>query len=171
MRLILLRHGPAGERDPIRWPDDRDRPLTDKGIARTDQVLRGLRAAQSELSLVLTSPLVRAAQTAARAGEAFDSEVRTLEALAPGGSWRAALKALQELPPRNDAAVLLVGHEPDLGKLAGVLLFGAPHGLPLRKAGACRIDCTEAPAPGNGELVWFAPPRLLRTLSRRKARA
>lgn len=168
MHILLFRHGPAGERDPLRWPDDRDRPLTDKGRARTRDAARGLVALEPSLTRILTSPLVRAADTAAllaaEAEEAGRPEV--LEALAPGGSWREVMARLQEEPA--DARVALVGHEPDLGKLAGVLLFGAPAALPLKKAGACLITFEGRADFGGGALRWLLTPRLVRGLDRKK---
>jgi len=67
--------------------------------------------------------------------------------------------------------VVLVGHEPHLGKLAGTLLFGAPAHLPIKKAGACAIDFEARPRAGGGQLVWFLPPRALRQLAGKKQRA
>jgi len=66
--------------------------------------------------------------------------------------------------------IALVGHEPDLGKLAGTLLFGAPSAVALKKAGACAIDFEGAIRPGSGRLCWFLTPRMLRRLARRKHR-
>ena len=87
------------------------------------------------------------------------SQAAQLDALAPRGSWRAVINRLTEESP--ELTVVLIGHEPDLGKLAGVLLFGAPAALPLRKAGACSIEFDAAPAAGTGRLRWFLPPRAL----------
>ena len=171
MRLVLLRHGPAGERDPLRWPDDRDRPLTAKGVASTREAVRGILRIESRLPHVLTSPLARAEQTASVIIEETDLDTgwEPLESLVPGGSWRRTLTALESLPA--DGVVALVGHEPDLGKLAGVLLFGAPRALPLKKAGACSIDFETKAVAGAGELRWFLPPRVLRHLARRRSEA
>ncbi len=165
MRLLLFRHGPAGERDPLRWPDDRDRPLTEKGIERTRQAVRGVLSLEPPFTHVFTSPLVRAEQSADVLVEQADLECEreSLDSLIPGGSWRRTLSALERLPA--DAMVALVGHEPDLGKLAGVLLFGAPSALPLKKAGACCIDFDTKSAAGAGTLRWFLPPRCLRRLA------
>jgi phosphohistidine phosphatase len=69
---------------------------------------------------------------------------------------------------RPGSTLVLVGHEPDLGRLAGVLLFGAPRALPMRKAGACVIDFVGAVEPGEGRLHGFVPPRALRRLAGRK---
>ena len=166
MRILLFRHGPAGERDPLRWPDDRRRPLTEKGVARTRAAARGLVTLETSIRLVLTSPLVRAMQTAELLAAECEraGAPETLDALRPGASWHAALARLQEAPA--DATVALVGHEPDLGKLAGVMLFGAPAALPLKKAGACLIDFEERPEPGAGLLHSFLTPRMLRRLAR-----
>lgn len=171
MRLVLLRHGPAGERDPLRWPDDRDRPLTEKGVERTREAVCGIARLESRFTHVLTSPLARAEQTATALVDELDLEGgwEPLESLVPGGSWRKTLTSLEALP--TDSVVALVGHEPDLGKLAGVLLFGAPRALPLKKAGACSIDFETKAAAGTGDLRWFLPPRVLRHLARRRREA
>lgn len=171
MRLVLLRHGPAGTRDPLTWPDDRERPLTEKGLARTQRAVEGLLRLEPEISLVLSSPLKRCAQTAECLRAALDgaARVRSTGALAPGGSWREVFQQLES--PGETGTVVLVGHEPDLGKLAGVLLFGAPAALPLRKAGACSIEFETRPAPGKGRLRWFLPPRSLRRFARHRSTA
>lgn len=169
MRLLLLRHGPAGERDPIRWPDDGLRPLSDRGRQRTAQAIRGVLSQVPDITLVFASPLLRAHQTGEALAKATGAGLRTLESLAPGGSWRGTLEALQEVRGARDGTLALVGHEPDLGKFAGVLLFGAPRSLALKKAGACLIAFAQAPAAGGGELLWFATPGMLRAL-RKKAK-
>ncbi len=170
MRVILFRHGPAGQRDPARWPDDGERPLTKRGVERTQAAARGLRRFADGAATVLTSPLVRAVETAAIACEALGGEtaLERFEPLAPGGSYRAVFARLADM--KSGACVVLVGHEPDLGKLAGMLLFGAPaRSLPLKKAGACVIDFTAAPEPGGGHLHAFLPPRMLRRLAQRRS--
>jgi phosphohistidine phosphatase len=150
----------------MRWPDDRKRPLTDKGLARTRRSSHGLARLEPGIALVLSSPLERCVQTAACLGEALEpgTPVRFTEALSPGGSWRDVLVELESVHETVDA--VLVGHEPDLGKLAGVLLFGAPAALPLGKAGACSIEFETRCAPGRGRLRWFLPPRALRRFAR-----
>lgn len=166
MRTLLLRHGPAGARDPLTWPDDRKRPLSEKGIERTQRSCSGLVRLEPEVTFVLSSPLKRCAETAAILVEALDGKatLRLSEALAPGGSWRATLAELESFLEKD--TVVLVGHEPDLGKLAGVMLFGAPAALPLGKAGACSIEFEARCAAGKGRLRWFLPPRALRRLAR-----
>lgn len=169
MRVILFRHGPAESRDAARWPDDSQRPLTERGAERTREAASGLTRLEPTIGAILTSPYVRAHATARVLRQRIDdARVTTLDALRPGGSWRRILAALAERRP--DETVVLVGHEPDLGKLTGLLVFGAPAPLPMKKAGACAIEFVGTPAAGNGRLLWFLPPRGLRRYSRRKDR-
>jgi phosphohistidine phosphatase len=172
MRMILFRHGPAGRRDAARWPDDADRPVTKRGLERTARAAAGLRHLLGRESLVLTSPLVRARQSADLVGEiaALDAPVEVLQTLAPGSAYRETLRRLAGLD--SAASVVLVGHEPHLGRLAGLLLFGAPAtNLALKKAGACVIDFVGPVGAGTGRLHAFLSPRLLRRLGRVKVRA
>ncbi|MFI5371273.1 MAG: SixA phosphatase family protein [Candidatus Eisenbacteria bacterium] len=170
MRIILFRHGPAGRRDPGRWPDDGERPLTRRGAERTEAAAYGLaRFARGEVA-IWTSPLLRADATATLARHAFDLEkpLERMDALAPGGSYREVMTRLAAVD--SGACIVLVGHEPDLGKLAGMLLFGAPaRSLPLKKAGACVIDFAGPVEPGAGHLHAFLPPRALRRTARRRS--
>lgn len=171
MRIILFRHGPAGKRDEARWPDDAFRPLTARGIERTRLAALGVVRLERSITRVLSSPLKRAAETAELLAEALKGRARVepLDALAPGRPFRAVLAKLAEAGP--DEAVALVGHEPDLGKLAGVMLIGAPASLPLKKAGACAIAFDGMVVAGGGRLEWFLPPKVLRRRVRRPHKA
>ena len=169
MQVILFRHGPAGRRDAGRWPDDALRPLTTRGAQRTIAAALGLGSLAGRITHVATSPLARAVETARVLREALElPRPTTLDALAPGGGYRRVLEWLRAL--ESESCVVLVGHEPDLGKLAGVMLFGAPAALPLKKSGACAIDFVSEVTPGSGRLQWFLPPRTLRRLSKRGSR-
>jgi phosphohistidine phosphatase len=171
MRVILFRHGPAGERDSRRWPDDRLRSLTSGGEARSRRAARGLLRLEGDLGRVFTSPLARCLQTAEILAQArgLDTVPETLEGLAPRGSWRVVLTRIAEESP--DATIALVGHEPELGKLAGVMLFGAPRALALKKAGGCSIEFSGAISSGKGELRWFLPPRALARIAASRSKA
>ena len=89
--LYLIRHGVAEERGDA-WPDDAKRPLTEDGIARMRKSARGLARLGVTFDVVLTSPLVRARQTADIVASAFDPRpsIVTIDSLAPGGSYRVA---------------------------------------------------------------------------------
>lgn len=170
MKVILVRHGPAGKRDAKRWPDDAERPLTERGSIRTRLAAEGLARIEGDLDRILTSPLERATQTAAVLSEVYGNGVKVekIDALAPGHAVRPLLARLAELDASD--VVVLVGHEPDLGKLAG-MLTGAPGALPLKKAGACAIRLDEGPKPGAGRLEWLLPPKVLRRHVRRPRNA
>src|SRR5437870_6121680 len=138
--FYLVRHAIAEERGD-KWPDDRLRPLTHKGMARMRQAVRGLRALGVEVDLLLTSPLVRARQTADIVIEGLKPtpELEVVPALSPGTARATVGEALSAFSKANSIAV--VGHEPDLGELARWLI-GARAPLPMKKGGVCRIDTT-----------------------------
>jgi phosphohistidine phosphatase len=163
----LVRHAIAEPRGS-RWPDDTRRPLSRGGVRRFTEVARGLRALGVECERVLTSPLVRATQTARLLSKGLGGRPRmsVTAALAPGV---AAARVVAECSRLAGARrVALVGHEPDLGVLAAFLV-GARAPFPLKKGGICRIDVpAHRVGPGTGTLVWFAPPRLLRRVGRRE---
>lgn len=161
--LYLIRHGIAAERRE--YSDDASRPLTEKGQARTQQVARRLKALGCEVDCILTSPLVRAQQTAdilQTAGLA--ATVETSVCLAPGGdlqAWLGWLAQWQQQLPQGRLA--LVGHEPDLSHWAQQLVHGQRSDRwVLKKAGVIGVSVPAAgQAIGNGYLFWLTPPRLL----------
>lgn len=165
MRLILFRHGPSEERDPERWPDDGLRPLTDRGIRRTRKASGGLARLEPGIACIFSSPALRAAATAQILGGVLDPPIEPvfLDALAPEEPWRAAASLLHREPP--DRTIVLVGHEPGLGMLAGAILTGEPRALALKKAGACAIQW-DPPTFGSGQLDWWLGPGPLRDLRR-----
>jgi phosphohistidine phosphatase len=168
MLIVLLRHGPAATRDEKKWPDDGQRPLTERGKERTRLASNGLARVIPSPDRIYTSPLVRAVETARIFGDAAGIErVDTLEALSPGSPMIRIHEALAK--HRGDATIVLVGHEPDLGLLAGHFVGGAP--LPLKKAGACAITLEGKPRARGGDLRWLLAPSILRRLGRKKARA
>ena len=167
MRIILFRHGIAEARDAARWPDDAERPLTARGERRARRAALGLTRIERGIARVATSPFKRAERTARILGRVLGIEPQAIDALAPGGSARKVVEALNG-PPGGDS-IVLVGHEPDLGALAGLLLFGnLEAALPLKKAGACAIEFEPPVRPGGGTLMWAAPPHVLFRISSKK---
>ena len=166
----LVRHAIAEERGP-EWPDDTQRPLTAEGVTRLRQVARGLAALGTHFDQIVTSPLVRARQTADALARELQARTRVpqgdilvVPALAPDNPPDQAMRAVAAA---TDAVSLaIVGHEPDLGLLAAWLI-GADRPLSFKKSAVCRIDVRRWPArQGAGSLVWFAPPKLLRMAGR-----
>ena len=166
MDLYIVRHAVAAERDPLAWPDDADRPLTSDGIARFRRAARGLRRIVPEVEAVLSSPYVRAWDTAQiLADEAGWPAPTRCDALAADRPPAAAVKALAQRP--SLAAVALVGHEPHLGELATLLLVGgAPRPvLELKKGAVVCLQLEGKPRPGSAVLRWVLPPKVLRLLA------
>lgn len=160
--LYLIRHGLAEERGEA-WPDDARRPLTAKGMSRLRKAARGLAELGVSFDVILTSPLVRARQTAEIVAAECDARPALVmaESLAPGGSYAAVVAELEKHAKRPRIA--LVGHEPGIGELAARLI-GSRHAVPFRKGAVCRIDLDALPPSGSGELRWFLTPRILRRI-------
>jgi phosphohistidine phosphatase len=118
-----------------------------------------------ELDWIVSSPLVRAVETAEIVGEALSSKppLDFCDALGPGGGAEALIAFLAKHPERR--RVLVVGHEPDLGELAARLIgAGRNAGMPFKKGGCCLISFREFPPKSPGQLVWWLTPRLMRKL-------
>ncbi len=162
--VYLVRHAIAFERGQD-WPDDARRPLTHKGAARMREVVDGLLALDVELDLVVTSPFVRAKQTADLliAGWPEPPALVVSAALAPGALPTSVTDVLSQHTQAEGVA--LVGHEPGLGELAAWLI-GARHPLKFKKGGVARIDVPMLPVSGSGELIWMATPKMLRAMKK-----
>jgi phosphohistidine phosphatase len=162
VELYLIRHGLAGEFGS--YADDRDRPLTPEGKTKTQQIAQRLRELNLQFDLVLTSPLVRAQQTAEillTAGLA--TQLETADYLAPAGKISTWLAWLPSWQASGATCLALVGHEPDLSSWAETLLWGKAIGaLTLKKAGVIGLSLPAKGSPvGNSSLFWLTPPRLL----------
>lgn len=153
MQLVLIRHARAEER--ALFKRDRTRALTADGRRRMRKAARGLHELVPGMTRIATSPLRRARQTAEIVAKVCNSsETMPLAALAPGGTVRAVLAWLRAQPA--DATLALVGHEPDLGLLAGWLLSGKQTGfVQFKKGAAALIAFAGAPAAGKGTLAWL----------------
>ena len=160
--LYLIRHGVAEERGDA-WPDDGKRPLTEEGMSRMRKAARGLSRLGVVFDIVLTSPLVRARQTAeiVAGGIAPRPVLANLDALAPDSGYAALIAELEK--HARKPRIALVGHEPDIGELAARLV-GSRRSLEFKKGAICRIDVEALPPSGPGDLRWFLTPKLLRTI-------
>ena len=157
VELGLLRHAHAG--DPTSWsrPDDL-RPLTDKGRGQAERLGRLLASAGFVPDAMLTSPRVRAVQTAELVADHLDVPVRTDQRL--GGLLDlGVLEAILD-DAGTPVRPILVGHDPDFSDLL-VLLTGSPR-LRLRKGAFALLDVERPLAAGSAELRWLVPPDLLR---------
>ena len=162
--LYVIRHGLAEERGDA-WPDDSKRPLTDEGMSRMRKSARGLARIGVTIDIVLTSPLVRARQTAEIVAGGLDPRpsLVNVDSLAPDGSYAAVLADLEKHARRS--RIGLVGHEPMLGELAARLI-GSRHAIEFKKGAVCRIDIDDLPPAGPGDLRWMLTPKIMRALKK-----
>jgi phosphohistidine phosphatase len=164
MDLYLVRHAIAEDRDPLRWPDDADRPLSAKGVERFEQEARALATLAPTVDIVLASPYARAWATA---------EILTKEAGWPPAvrsdalrSERTAEESLAAIEAARGAdSIAAVGHEPNLSELASLYLLGTID-LPIefKKGAVLALTFEGAVAPGGAYLRWLLPPKALRSL-------
>lgn len=168
MDIYLMRHGIAVLREESRGRPDAERPLTDEGAHKTEQVARGLARLGVAIDRVITSPLVRARQTAAIAARALGLEDRVQEwvELGAGGSNEALLGRLRAAEQdKSFKGVLLVGHEPQLSELTSMFLSGTRDlSIDFKKAGVCCLQVGPALKWGEATLRWFVTPKQFRLL-------
>lgn len=166
MDCLLMRHGIAVERDE--WEGiDEDRPLTERGVKRVAQAVGGLGRLGVQPTHVLSSPLTRAIETAkiAHSSLRVRTAIQIVDALLPDAPSNQLLSILRDLPP--ESCVICIGHEPQLGMTASVLLAGrATTSFPLKKAGACLIELPIPVKLGRGVLRWWLTPGQLRAMGK-----
>ena len=166
MQVLIVRHAIAEDRIAFAKTgrDDNERPLTEAGRTRMERAAVGLRTAVPELSVIASSPLTRALETAAILGGVFGgTRVEEIPALSPGGAPDDVVRWLRD---RADlACVALVGHEPDLSELAAYLLLDdATPFVQFKKGGACLMEFVGPVAAGHATLRWLLQPKHLRAL-------
>ncbi|MEO0532274.1 MAG: phosphohistidine phosphatase SixA [Cyanobacteria bacterium P01_A01_bin.123] len=160
--LYLIRHGIAAERGT--YDNDCDRPLTAKGDVKTHQIAERLKALGLNFETLLTSPLVRARQTAdILSAVGLSAAVDVCDHLAPNGNFAAWLTWLASWQQTGQSRLALIGHEPDLSRWAQILVEGQiSDRWVLKKAGVIGLQVPEArQARGQSQLVWLSPPRFL----------
>lgn len=164
MEVFLVRHAIAHARSVKRWPDDAKRPLTPAGKQKFRKAARGLVKWLPKSAALLTSPYVRARETAEILAAAWRAAkpVKCAE-LAADQPVSAAFELLRT---RKEKTVVLVGHEPYLTGLLSAALAGkdARITVEFKKGGAACIEFAARLEPGRATLRWMLPPRVLRAL-------
>ncbi|HYL04851.1 MAG TPA: histidine phosphatase family protein [Thermoanaerobaculia bacterium] len=166
MKLLIIRHAIAEDREDFArtGKDDSLRPITDEGKKKMKQSARGLRTLVPEIDLLATSPLTRAAQTAAILDSVYGGlrEVEIAE-LAPESSPVEFLSWLRKQAGEN---VAVVGHEPSISLIVSWLLTGTEKRLfSFRKGGACLLEFPGEVGAGTASLLWALAPAQLRDLA------
>ncbi len=160
MEVYLLRHGEAESGPDV---PDQDRALSEEGRRQVKRAAGALARMEPKPPAILSSPLSRALQTAELAAAEYKPSpaIRPTEALIPPGDFG---RLMDEIKETGAERVLLVGHEPLLGRFMWAMIAGAsPGAIPMRKASMARVDLP-TPVLGDGKLVWVMPPEVVREL-------
>ncbi len=162
MQVLLVRHGIAEDAAP--GGDDSARRLTKEGVTRTREAMKCLSRFADRPRVILTSPRVRAIQTAELAGRAFKLKPKVVEVL--GEDQPQEIAAM--LAHRREKSIMLVGHEPTFSKLISLLCAGDVTllNVEMKKAGCACVELeVRNRQSSRGTLIWLATPTMLREIA------
>ena len=170
MNLYLMRHAIAVAGDEPGVDTDGGRPLSPKGIKRMRKAARGLKRLEIPFDALLTSPLLRARQTADVVAPliGLEGQIEVISGLTPESLVDNLISDLTGY--QNREHLLLVGHEPLLSQMMAFLLTGKKNqelGIELKKGGLCRIEIDGLPPDKPGKLHWLLAPKQLRLFGER----
>ena len=162
MQIYVVRHGIAIEREDPKCPPDPERYLTEEGIEKTKRVAAAIAGLSETPDLLLSSPYVRATQTAEIFADALDypqQKIQRTDLLLPGAEPSLLFRELAK--DKNSSAIFLFGHAPQLDDVIATALGSKHHVTSLKKAGVALIELKRV-SPPSGQLVWLATPKILR---------
>lgn len=166
MKLYILRHGVAADRNPKEYPDDSLRPLTKAGQKKLEKVAHFLIKTEVHLDYVFSGPFLRAFQTANLVCKSLNMEKDRLvltDQLAPLGDFEQLVVELQATAPTD--TLLLVGHEPELSELISWFLTGdRTLAIDLKKGGLCCLNIDQLEPGRCATLDWLLTPAQLSLL-------
>jgi len=165
MRLYLMRHGIAIDREDPDCPPDAERYLTPKGVERTRAAAQGLVELGVKPSAFFTSPYVRAVQTGELVCEVLDCDPGGLHATDALKSEAKPLRLAEELSKVKAAEVICFGHAPHLDEFIAYAVGADTAFTELRKAGVACLDIQSFSAP-RATLVWLLSAKALRELGK-----
>ena len=166
MQLYVVRHGIAVDRQDPKCPSDPERYLTEEGVEKTRQVAKGMAALGITGDLFLTSPYVRATQTAEIFASALDyakQKIRRTDLLLPRAEPSLLFRELAS--DKQASSVFLFGHAPQLDDVIATALGSKKHVTALKKAGVALVELKRV-SPPIAVLVWLAIPKLLRRVGK-----
>jgi phosphohistidine phosphatase len=167
MKIYVLRHGIAVEPGASGCENDAGRPLIPKGKRQLRQTAAAMKKMGLRFDLILSSPYLRAKQTAEIVAESLKlkGQLKISDALAPDGSPKNLIRQLNELKPAPEN-VLLVGHEPYLGCLVSLLTTGrADLMMDFKKGGLCQLEAGKLSHDRCATLVWLLTPRQMKLMA------
>ena len=167
MNLYIVRHAIAVEPGTPGYDDDSQRPLTDTGRKKMKKIVKGLRQFEVELDLILSSPYVRARDTAEILASEFKmkKKVAFTDNLIPPGNFDSLIDEIGEKYDVNNLA--LVGHEPMLSRFISFLMTGNPDAaIMLKKGGVCLLSADNLRQERRAALQWLLTPAIMVELSK-----
>ena len=169
MQLYIVRHGIAIDREDPKSPSDPERYLTPEGLKKTREVAKGFAALGVSAGVFLSSPYVRAMQTAEIFADELKfakSKIKQSDLLLPGADAGAFFRELLRSARSEDSAVCF-GHAPHLDELIAFALGSKRDLTQLKKAGAACLELARI-SPPSATLTWLGTPKILRKMSREK---
>ena len=169
MELYVLRHAIAVPRETEGFRRDSDRPLTAAGSRKLRRVVRGMKALGLFFDRILTSPYLRARQTAEIVANEMGAEKKLEQTshLAPDGDPRALIRLVNSRCAAG-GSVLLVGHEPYLSELISVLVSGNTRtAITMKKAGLCKLFAEKLGYGGCASLEWLLAPAQMEKVAKK----
>ncbi|MBK7451198.1 MAG: phosphohistidine phosphatase SixA [Anaerolineales bacterium] len=166
MNLYLIRHAIAEEESSS--GEDSQRALTDKGAKKMRQVAKGLKILGIEFDFILSSPYLRAYQTAEILGDVFKMKKKVVQSenLTPMGDPDLLLAEINEKYSVNSLAI--VGHEPYLSTLVSLLVAGgAPVEMTFKKGGICHLSTDDLHHTRKATLEWLLTPGVMVEIAER----
>ncbi len=167
MNLYIVRHAIAVERGTPGFEDDSQRPLTDTGRKKMKKIVKGLQQLKMDLDVILSSPYVRARDTATILAKEFNrkDKVAFSDNLIPPGNFESLIQEIHQNYNVNNLA--LVGHEPMLSSLVSWLTTGnTDMKVELKKGGVVYLTTDNLYQNGRATLVWLLTPALMAKLSK-----
>lgn len=166
MSLYLVRHGVAIDREDPDCPAETERFLTPKGIKKTREVAFGLNALGVKPDAMLTSPWLRAVQTAEIFAEVLGYPSKKIVSTSALKGTSTPIDLFRELAKMKAKEVMCFGHEPHLHMVIGQLVHTGVRITELKKAGVALLQL-ERISPPQGQLIALYPPRTLRLLGKK----
>ena len=163
LELCFFRHGIAVEKEDPGVTSDAERPLTEEGARKTREAAEGLKRLDAGYDRILTSPWLRARQTAVIVAEVL--ALPTPLELPELAGDRTPEELVNALVHQHSRRTVLVGHEPLLSATI-VHLLGVEWRLELKKSGACAIELDSLPPRKPATLLWHLTSRQLRWIAK-----
>lgn len=162
MKIYLVRHGIAEEPDGSSVQGDSQRPLTDKGRDKINKIARALKTLDVKPDLILSSPFVRAEQTATILAKEFACKKRLKfsDLLVPTGKAEDIIAEIKQNCMVDE--LVIVSHEPCLSLLISTLVAGRPElAVNIKKGGVCCLLADDLRIEPRATLEWLVTPKIL----------